>query len=374
MPVAPPHHLTRYIALSALLLAGGACIASPADIPKQMQAARVDSAAAPGSLKIETVDVPSPQDGQVLIKVYAAAINPSDWNIRRPGGPGPGGPPGAGGPPPAGGAGAPPPMPPGMRMGPRNPGNDVAGIVVALGAGVTEFKLGQPVIAALQEAGGGALAQYAVGIAANMAPKPKRFTYEQAAGIPTAGFTGLRMVILANLMKGERVLVIGAAGGVGSTAVQAAKARGAHVIALASSQHNAYLKSIGAAEIVNYDKQNPADLIKDVDVVINTVGSENAAALGYARKGGRVVLIAGQPDAVACMQAAVECISGGPGQGPSVGALMSDLVQMADRHQYTVDVEKSFPLAQANDAYAYGRTGNREGKVIVDVDAQATKR
>lgn len=259
-------------------------------------------------------------------------------------------------------------------MGARNPGNDFAGVVVAVGTGVTDYKVGDKVVGALQKAGGGAYAQYAVALDSVLSLKPKKFTFEQAAGIPTAGFTGLRMALLAEIKKGEKVLVIGAAGGVGSTAVQVAKSEGAYVIGSAASRHNDYLKSIGVDQVVNYDKEKVGDKVKDVDVVINSVGSENAAALTYAKKGGRVVQIAGQPDTAACAAAGVTCINGGPGKGPSDGDLIKQLVQMADEGKYTVKVEKAFPLSAVNDAYTFGRSGDREGKVIIDVRSDATSK
>lgn len=365
-------------------LAGIAVAAAvSAAIPQKMQAVRTDSAGAPGAMKIETVDVPTPKEGQVLVQVYAAGTNPSDWRTGgRPGGaagaPGgapPGGasgPPGAAGPN-AGGAGG-PPGGGGRGMMARNPGNDMAGVIVAVGPGVTEYKVGDAVISGLQQAGGGSYAEYAVANVADMALKPKKFTFEQAAGIPTAGFTGLRMVILSNIKKGERVVVIGAAGGVGSTAVQAAKVRGAYVIASASSKHNAYLKSIGVDEIVNYDKEKPEDKIKDADLVISTVDTENAPSLKYVKKGGRVMTIAGQVDQAACTAAGVTCMSGGPNQGPSNGDLLKELSKMADEGKYTVKVDKVFPLTDVNAAHELGRAGNREGKIVLSINKDSAKR
>ena len=352
--------MSAALALCAFLATFPISRALADSLPQTMQAIRYDTAAGAGALKLETVAVPVPQAGQVLVKVYAASVNPSDWLVGTPRPPGAGPPPG----PPPGGA---------RMLGPRNPGNDLAGVVVAIGPYVTDVKVDDAVIAALQQIGGGAYAEYALCLDAVLAPKPKNFTYEQAAGIPTAGFTGLRMVLLANVQKGERVLVIGAAGGVGSTAVQVAKSRGAYVIASASSIHNDYLKSLGVDEIVNYDKDAVGDKLKDVDVVINSVGSENAAAISYVRKGGRIIDIAGQADPAACAAAGVSCSSGGPGQGPSDRELMRTLVQLANAGQYSVKVEKAFPLPDTSAAYAYGRSGNREGKLIITVNAGAAK-
>lgn len=327
-------------------------IAAAADIPQTMRAIRADAAGAPGAAALQTVPVPQPAEGQVLLRVYAAGTNPVDWAIRAPA--------------PAGGpAGAPPPP----RAAPP-PGRDVAGVIVALGAGVSGYKVGDKVYTAL--ATGGAFAEYAVAAAAELAFKPQKFTFEEAAGIPIAGYTGLRMVVMANLKPGQRVLIIGAAGGVGSTAVQAARAAGAHVIAVASSRHAKYLEALGAQEIITYDTENVAENAKAVAVVLNSVGSENANALTYVHPGALVLDASGQVDEKACASARVTCIHVAR-QGPSNAELLKQLTQLADEGKYSVKVEKSFPLAKTAEALSYGRTGDREGKVIIDVHKDAKK-
>ncbi len=250
------------------------------------------------------------------------------------------------------------------------PGRDVAGVIAAVGPGVIDYKVGDKVYTALP--GGGAYAEYAVAPAAELAMKPKKFTFEQAAGIPIAGYTGLRMVVMADLKPGQRVLVIGAAGGVGSTAVQAAHAVGGHVIAVASSRHDKYLQELGAQEIIDYDKESVAENAKAVSVVLNTVGSENANALSYVQPGALILDASGQTDDKACAAAHVTCIHV-QRQGPSNAELLKRLTQMADDGKYTVKVEKSFPLAKTGEALAYGRAGDREGKVIIDVRKDAKR-
>ena len=337
--------------LIALTIANVALAAPAHSIPPTMRAIRTD-ASAPGVVKLETVPVPQPGEGQVLLRVYAAATNPVDWNVRAP--------------PPAGSQAA--ASAPQRATAP--PGRDVAGVVVALGPGVSGYQIGDKVYTAL--AGGGAYAEYAVAAAAELAMKPRKFTFEQAAGIPIAGYTGLRMAVMADLKPGKRVLVIGAAGGVGSTAVQAARAAGAHVIAVASSRHHQYLESLGAQEIIDYDKESVAEQAKAVAVVLNTVGSENANALTYVKPGGLVLDAAGQVDEKACAAARVTCIHVAR-QGLSNAELLKRLTQMADDGKYSVKVEKSFPLAKTGDALSYGRTGDREGKVIIDIRKDAKK-
>lgn len=345
------HGVIQGAGLIAAAFATVAMAAAP-KIPQTMQAVRADARAGGGAVKLEIVPVPQPVEGQVLLRVYAAGTNPVDWSIRVP-------PSGA----PQGAAATPP------RAAPP-PGRDVAGVIVALGPGVSGYKIGDKVYTAL--AGGGAYAEYAVAPAAELAIKPQKFSFEQAAGIPIAGYTGLRMVVMANLKPGERVLIIGAAGGVGSTAVQAAHAAGAHVIAVASSRHDRYLQALGAHEIIDYDKEKVADKAKAIAVVLNTVGTENANALTYVEPGGLVLDASGQVDEKACAAARVTCIHV-QRQGLSNAHLLMQLTQMADAGKYSVKVEKSFPLAKTGEALSYGRTGDREGKVIIDVHKDAKR-
>jgi NADPH:quinone reductase-like Zn-dependent oxidoreductase len=326
-------------------------MAAPSSIPDTMRAVRADANGAPGSVKLETVPVPHPAEGQVLLRVYAAGTNPVDWSIR-----------------------APTPASPAASAAPQRaappPGRDVAGVIVAVGPGVSDYKVGDKVYTAL--AGGGAYAEYAVAPAAELAMKPHNFTFEEAAGIPIAGYTGLRMVVMADVKPGQRVLIIGAAGGVGSTAVQAAHAAGAHVIAVASSHHDKYLEALGAQEIIDYDKDNVAQKAKAVATVLNTVGTENANAVTYVMPGGLVLDASGQVDEKACAAARVSCIHVAR-QGLPNAELLKRLTQMADQGKYSVKVEKSFPLAKTGEALSYGRTGDREGKVIIDVYKDAKK-
>jgi NADPH:quinone reductase-like Zn-dependent oxidoreductase len=221
-------------------------------------------------------------------------------------------------------------------------------------------------------AGGGAYAEYAVAPATELAVKPQKFTFEEAAGIPIAGYTGLRMGVMADVKPSQRVLIIRAAGGVGSTAVQTAHAAGAHVIALASSRHDQYLEALGAQEIIEYDRENVAAKARAVAVVLNTVGAENANALTYVQPGGLVLDASGQVDEKSCAAARVTCIHVAR-QVLSNAQLLKRLTQMADEGKYSVKVEKSFPFAKTGEALSYGRTGDREGKVIIDEHKDAKK-
>lgn len=401
-------------AVGAAVLAAIASVAIAAT-PKEQKAVVQTGSGGPEVMKYQTVPVLDPGKDQVLIKVYAAAVNPIDWKMRvGMGGMGAGegmaagaapagGPPAgdgmmAGGPPAAGaapqGAGGPPAGgdamaggPPGgagmggMNMsGPRIPGFDVAGVVEKVGEGVTNVKVGDPVfsmIGMVQVNGlNGGYSQYAVAPAANVIAKPKNITYAQAAGLATAGMTGARQVVSADIQKGQRVFINGIAGGVGSSAAQVAKARGAYVIGTASAKHNAYLKSIGVDEVIDYTKVKFEEAVKQpVDVVIETVGAETATrALKILKKGGKLVTVAGAPSADACKAAEVTCPAGGPpgaggAAGPSEGELLALVGKLAAEGKFKVNVDASFPLEKAVDAQEENRNGGTTGKIIIAVDA-----
>ena len=170
--------------------------------------------------------LPTPAANQVLIHVYAAAVNPADWK-----------------------AGAP--------SADQLPGGDVAGLIAALGEGVKGFSVGDPVFGIARRGGGslnGGYAEYAVAAVANVERKPANITYAEAAGLGIATVTGVRVVEVTEVAKGQRVLITGVSGGVGSAAAQAAKSKGAYVIGTASARHNAYLSSIGVDQVIDYTR------------------------------------------------------------------------------------------------------------------------
>jgi NADPH:quinone reductase-like Zn-dependent oxidoreductase len=370
--------------------------------PTEMKAILQAGTGGRESLIYKSVPVPSPGENQVLVKIYAASINPVDWKNRS------GmfaGPRGGGG----GGEGQ-PTVTAATPENTRIPGSDAAGVIDQVGPGVTQFKVGDAVIASIGRGGApagvlnGAYAQYAVAAVGSVNPKPKTMTYAQAAGLGTATSTGVGAVISANISAGQRVLVLGAAGGVGSAAAQAAKARGATVIGTASTRHAAYLKSLGV-EHVDYTKGDWTSQIHDIDVAIDTVSSENATkAIATLKKGGKLLAFAGRPDAAVCAAATVDCGSqggnrgpapgpgaaggaGGPaagvpapsarggGAGPGGGQTQAEIIKLVDAGQLKINVDETFPLEKAYDAQEKNRTGGTEGKIVLIVDAaNATRR
>ena len=291
----------------------------------------------PQGLALQTVMTPKPAAGEVLIKVHAAGVNPVDW--KRPA---------------------------------EIPGFDAAGVIDSVGAGVTNFKPGEAVLAWVK----GGYAEYAVANADETVRKPKRFTFEQAAGVPIAGVAGYRAVEEARLSAGQRVAIIGAAGGTGEVAVQLAKAHGAKIIAVGHSSQREFLKTLGVDEFVAYDQEDVAAKVRNVDAALNLVDGQATAALGYVKRGGRLTSIAGAPEAGKADAAGVTVVViGGPGaySGIGVGDALRALAKVADAGKYTVTVSRVLPLAEAAKAQDMARAGQAIGKTILVVDPALAK-
>jgi NADPH:quinone reductase-like Zn-dependent oxidoreductase len=330
-------------ALFAAML--GTCFGvSLAATPTEQKAIVQTGNGGPEVLKLQTVPVLEPGEGQVLIRVYAAAVNPADWKMRTAG--------------------------PGYApvAGTVIPGGDVAGVIEKIGSGVDTLKVGDPVYATISRNVGvlnGGYSQFALTAIANVVPKPPGTTYAEAAGLGMATITGVRAVDETKVSQGERVLITGVAGGVGSAAAQAAKARGAYVIGTATAQHNAYLKSIGVDEVVDYTQGKFEDKVKNVDVVIDTVGSDTAErALTTIRKGGLYVSVAARGFEGKCAAAGVNCMS--RNATPDMQrTLIEEVSSLATAGKLKVKVEKTFPLAEAAQAQELSEQGHTEGKIVL---------
>src|SRR5207245_5833568 len=165
------------------------------------------------------------------------------------------------------------------------------------GAKITKFKKGDAVYCYLSVMRGGGYAEFAIAKESETALKPKNINFEEAAAIPLAATTAWQALIdTAKIDKGQTVLIHGGSGGVGSLAIQIAKARGAKVIATASTAHQDLLKQLGVDRAIDYTKQKFEDVVKDVDVVLNSVGKDTLArSYGIVKKGGIIVSLVARP-------------------------------------------------------------------------------
>jgi len=311
--------------------------------PKEQRA--ILQKAGSDALQLQTVPVPTPAANQVLIHVYAAGVNPADWK-----------------------GGAP--------SNDQIPGGDVAGVVAALGEGVTNFKVGDPVWGIVRRGGSlnGGYAEYAVAAVANVERKPANITYAQAAGLGIAIVTGVRIVEVTEVAKGQRVLITGVSGGVGSAAAQAAKAKGAIVIGTASARHNEYLRSIGVDQAIDYTKGDFEKQVGRVDVVIDTVGGDTALkAMSTLPRGGRFHSTGDHNLDPQCAKAGVTCAPySSAADVPH--AIYEQVASLVSTGKLAVNIDKSFALADATKARDYSKDGHAEGKIILVVDAAQAER
>jgi NADPH:quinone reductase-like Zn-dependent oxidoreductase len=287
-----------------------------------------------GGASVQSVPKPEPQAGQVRIKVRSASVNPVDWKLAAH-------------------------VAPGSEL---IPGKDVAGVIDATGPAAGAWKVGQQVIALVTN---GAYAEYVVAPVSAVAPKPARLSFEEAAGIPVVGETAWRsMVTVADVHAGQRVLIHGGAGGVGSSAVQIAKARGAYVIATASPRHADLLRSLGADEVLDYNSVRFEDKVKDLDIVLNTVDADTGArSAGVLKPGGMLVSVVGQPPAGPCEAAKIRCAI----PGPVSGAMLGPLSELANSGKFRSVIDQRLPLADASKAWELSRAGHTGGKIILEV-------
>jgi NADPH:quinone reductase-like Zn-dependent oxidoreductase len=319
--------MVRYLGPSVVLWC---CTASLASATDDMQAVVFGD----GSFQLQTLPKPAPQAAQVRIKVRAASVNPVDWKQTAH-------------------------AAPGTRL---IPGRDLSGVIDAVGDAAGPWKVGQAVIAI---ATGGSYAEYALAAVSALAAKPRRLSFEEAAGMPVVGETAWRaLVTIANVATGQRVLIHGGAGGVGSSAVQIAKARGAYVIATASAVHEGFVRSLGADEVIDYHKVRFEESLKNIDVVLNTVDAETGArSIAVVRPGGILVSVAGAAPDAQCAAARIRCAVTGPATGEMLGALSA----LADQGKFRVHIDRQFPLADAAQALQLNREGHTAGKIILEV-------
>src|SRR6516225_8768180 len=244
-----------------------------------MKAVVVNEYGGPEVLKYQDAPKPEPKDDEILIRVIAAAVNPVDSYVRQ-------------------GMFA----KRGVDNRPLIVGSDIAGIVERTGANAKKFKTGDAVYCYLAVTRGGGYAEYAVAKESETALKPKNINFVEAAAVPLAATTAWQALIDdAKIEKGQTVLIHGGSGGVGSFAVQIAKARGARVIATASTEHQDLLKQLGVDQAIDYTTTKFEDVVKDVDVVLNCVRADALGrSYGVVKKGGIIVSITDEPDQNEC--------------------------------------------------------------------------
>ena len=291
-------------------------------------------------VRLADLPCPEPGAGEVLVRVHAAGVNPVDWKIR-------------------GGMG--------QRLGLSLPivlGGEIAGTIERVGEGVGDFRAGDAVYGIIKSGG---FAEYAIARPGELAPKPAGLDFVHAAAVPLGALTAWQaMFDLAQLGRGQRILITGTSGGVGSLAVQLAKDRGAHVTGLASARNEAFVRGLGVDEFVDYQKQAFEEVVQDVDVVFDTVGADTfQRAFRSLKKGGFLVTAVAFPGDEARQHgvgvARVQCKPDAP--------QLAAITALVDAGKLKAHVATVLPLAEVKQALALSAGGRTRGKIVLGIAA-----
>lgn len=330
-----------------------------------MKAIRQHEFGGPEVLRHEEAPLPELKPGEVLVRVHAVGINPPDWYLRE------------------GYKDLPPEWQPAVSF-PLILGSDMSGVVEAVATDVQGFSIGDEVFGMVRFPSMGdsaAYAEYVTAPASDLALKPAGIDHVHAAGAPMAGLTGWQFLIElghneANPfqpeshrplpLNGKTVLVNGAAGGVGHLAVQLAKWKGAHVIAVASGKHESFLRELGADEFIDYTKSPPEDIAHDVDLVLDTLGGPTTGRfLRTLKRGGALFpVFIGFSDAE---EAAKLGVTVSMTQVRSNGPQLVELGRLLDAGTVRVAIDSTFPLADARKAHERAARGHIQGKIVLTV-------
>jgi len=315
-------------------------MASAADY---MNAIRIHEVGGPEGMVYERAPRPRLASGDALVEVYAAALTPAEltwketWADHS-----------------------------GKSRLPIIPSHEVSGVVAALGEGVSDLKLGEAVYGLTDFSRDGAAAEFVAVRAADLAPKPRSIGHLHAAAMPLSALTAWQALFdHGGLVAGKRVLIHGAAGGVGSFAVQLAHAKGAEVIAVASGRHRDFLQSLGANKVVDYETARFEDVAHGVDLVLDTVGGETLKrSWSVLKPGATLVSIAEPPPEQHAVRAGARGIFFivEPNR-----AELSELGRLTDAEQLRTFVSEVFAFSRAREAYETLLLCHLRGKIVLRV-------
>ena len=301
----------------------------------------------PEVLKLEDVPRPVPKENEVLVRVIASGVNPVDTLI-------------------VSGKYA-------KEFGthlPLTPGYDIAGVVEQTGAKITKLKVGDPIYGYILWGGG--FAQYDIATEGEVAIKPKSLNYEEAASVPLVALTAWQALIdAAKLTTGQTVLIHGGSGGVGTMAIQIAKARGARVIATASTANQDVLKELGADVTVDYTRQKFEDVARDVDVVLDSVGKDTLArSYGVVKRGGFIATLVARLNQSELDKHGI--------RGASISVKpdaneLNEITRLIDAKKIKPVVTEVLPLTEAVKALQQAAIHHTRGKIVLKIaeDPQA---
>ncbi len=288
-------------------------------------------------LNYTDVERPTPKADEILVNVKAAAVNPVDLKIRNGRG-----------------------KDFGMEL-PLILGADFAGTVEEVGNKIKKFKKGDAVYGKILI---GCYAEYVIVKEDELGRKPDNLDFENSASIPMGALTAWQAIFdTAHLKSGQKILIHGASGGVGSMAVQLAKAKGAYVIGTASGTNMDFVKSLGADEFIDYTSTNFEDEVKDVDVVFDPIGGEtHNRSYQVLKKDGFLVSLVQKPseELVKKYHVKAEVMASKPNPKQ-----LEEITELVEAGKIKTQVEKTFPLSEANKAQKLSEEGHVKGKIVL---------
>ncbi|MGI5233104.1 NADP-dependent oxidoreductase [Actinoallomurus sp. CA-142502] len=309
-----------------------------------MRAVSQDTLGGPEVLKIVDVERPEPGPVEILVRVHAAGVNPTDWKSRATGG----------------------------LVGHEPPftlGFDVSGVVEAVGFGVTLYRPGDEVFGMPRFPHlAGAYAEYVTAPSRHFTRKPASIDHVQAAALPLAALTAWQgLVDTAGLRAGQRVLIHAAGGGVGHLAVQIAKARGAHVIGTARTAKHELIRSLGADEVIDYTEVDFASAVREVDVVLDPIGGDyGLRSLRTLRDGGVLVSILPVGEELRAAAAQRGIAADFTLVEPDYAG-MKEIAALVEAGRLHAEIDSVFPLEEAAKAHELGERGRTTGKIVLTV-------
>ena len=287
-------------------------------------------------LAIKDLEQPVPKDNEVVLRVRAASINPLDW-----------------------------------RMKTERPGVDVAGEIVAVGRTVTQFKPADAVFGA----GKGAFAEYVCARAAKIAPKPETVSFEQAAAVPIAGLTALQALRdKGHLQAGQQVLINGAAGGIGTFAVQIAKSFGAKVTGVCSTKNVELVRSLGADWVIDYTREDFTQNSERYDLLLDNVGNRKLSAMKRVLRPNGTCVIVGAPKQMSAvftwlLKVFARSLLLRENFKFFIANINRDDLrsfgELITAGKVTPVIDRRYPLSETADAMAYAEEGHARAKVVI---------
>jgi NADPH:quinone reductase-like Zn-dependent oxidoreductase len=303
-----------------------------------MNAIRYYQFGVPEVLKLEQVPQQEPLEGEVLVRVHAAGVLPVDWKIRK----------------------GLFPMP---IQFPHIPGTAFAGVVVGLGSGVTEYQIGQAVFGRSSK---GTYAEYTTAPIESITLKPESMSFDEAATISGGATTAWRAIIQDGGVKaGDRVLVHGAAGGVGLFATQFARWKGAYVIGTCGPANVDFVRALGAETVIDYTSTPFEQVVQDADLVLDTMGGNTLErSWSVIRRGGMLISLLGQPPSMDKAQELGVRI-----MRPSLATShdLSNIAVLMDQGTIKTFVERIYSLSEAHLAHEHSQTGHGRGRIVLHI-------